>query len=834
MKTKIFALFLLVVCSFSLSAQQRVIKVFGGGAVLFQKPTAEMDSIKSDGSTLFFHYDGGSLSFLRSDVDSVTFADIQDVGGDTADVDTTSMVTVEWNNGNVTVTNPYANQGLTIMINGETVVASSSAGIADIVYRLKGSSTNGSFAISTDKKFVLLLDGLNLASSVGPAIFVASDYRCLVHLADGTVNSLADGPSNNGKGALQSVGRFVIQGGGTLNVLGNVKHGIQSSGSTTITSGVLNILGAVKDGMNVDNFIMQGGTVNVVSSGDGIDGDQGYIDISGGELTITCSGDDAKGLGCDSSLNVSGGEITVTVTGSQSKAIKTKENMTVSGGSIEVHADGTVVMEESGSGYDPSFCTGIKVNGVLRVFDGSLDVSCSSSNSGGKAISCDGDIFISGGTISLTATGGCVKYLDPTGVYTSYSSTCLKSDANITVSGGQLTAVAGGRAISADGNYTQTGGNVITSTNAVGFTTIGSGTSCTDGFASACLKSDGHIQMLQGSFSGTSTGKGGRGIVGDSTLTIGTIGAADSLLHIYVTTSGAPVNASSGGGWPGGGGGSSDYWKGLPKGIKIQDTIRIYSGVLQSYCSQTSGSTTGEALESKSAIIIYGGVVETNAYDDAINAGTYLEINNGKVWAYSRGNDAIDCNGTTIYINGGTIVCRGSETGFDDNADRGGHMYVTGGTIVAVGGNMGAIEGTPTVTNQKYLVLSSSSGGGWPGGGGGGSTLATNGFCVKNNDATEEILTFKWTNASGNGFQMSASLPEADPRDNNMVCKLPADIVGGGSKAVSGIFITTPDVQSGTYRYYTSPTITGGTNWHGIYDGATVTTSGNGTTTTAR
>ena len=117
--------------------------------------------------------------------------------------------------------------------------------------------------------------------------------------------------------------------------------------------------------------------MNVVSSGDGIDGDQGYIDISGGELTITCSGDDAKGLGCDSSLNVSGGSVTVTMTGSQSKAIKTKENMTVSGGSIEVHADGTVVMEESGSGYDPSFCTGIKVNGVLRVFYGSLDVSCS-------------------------------------------------------------------------------------------------------------------------------------------------------------------------------------------------------------------------------------------------------------------------------------------------------------------------------------------------------------------------------------------------------------------------------------------------------------------------
>jgi hypothetical protein len=53
------------------------------------------------------------------------------------------------------------------------------------------------------------------------------------------------------------------------------------------------------------------------------------------------------------------------------------------------------------------------------------------------------------------------------------------------------------------------------------------------------------------------------------------------------------------------------------------------------------------------------------------------------------------------------------------------------------------------------------------------------------------------------------------------------------SKRVSGFFITTPAIQAGTYTYYTSPTITGGTQWHGLYSGATVTTSGNGTSTTA-
>ena len=82
-----------------------------------------------------------------------------------------------------------------------------------------------------------------------------------------------------------------------------------------------------------------------------------------------------------------------------------------------------------------------------------------------------------------------------------------------------------------------------------------------------------------------------------------------------------------------GGGGSTDYWKGLPKGFKIDGNIIINSGYVQSYCSQSSGESNGEAIESKDSLFINGGYVETNAYDDAINASNYLEINGGRVWA---------------------------------------------------------------------------------------------------------------------------------------------------------------------------------------------------------
>ena len=805
---------ILITCLIAVNgiAQTQVLKVYSGGAVLMEKNVDDMDSIKSANGYLILYYSNGSQSFMLNSIDSIGFAFVNNGTSDSTAIDTTGCVRITWSDTTVAVRNPYSSQGLSINVSGGDVTAVSQCDIADIVYLLEGTSSDGSFKLTTDRKFIILLDGVNLTNDNGAAIKILSDYRGIVHTASGTVNTLCDGTASGDKGALQSKGRFVFQGSGTLNVSGLAKHGIQSSGSTTIISGNINVLTAVKDGMNVDNFIMSGGTVNVTSLGDGVDGDQGYIFISGGTLTITCNSDDVKGLGCDSTLTISGGTVNITVNGDQSKGIKTKENLIISGGNITVNANGTVVMEALGSGYEPSYCTGLKASGYMYMVGGTVTVTCPSTNDGGKAISTDGDIIIYGGSLNLTAAGSCQKYLDETGVYDSYSSTCLKSDGNITINGGIHTLAAQGRAISCDGNFYLNGGNTTLSTNGTGFTTIGSGTSCTDGFAPACIKSDGHIVITAGTLIATSTGKGGRGLVADSTFTLGTLGAADSLINIQIFTSGAPVNAA-GGGW---GGQSSDYWKGLPKGLKIDGNITINSGHLSVYCSQTSGDPNGEAIESKDSIFINGGYIEANSYDDAINAANYIEINGGHIWAWARGNDAIDCNGNSIYLNGGTVVAYGSECALDDNSDHGGHLYITGGTLVAIGGNMGAIEGTPTLSNQKGLRLNISSGG-W---GGGGTSIATNGFCIKNSDG-DDVLVFKSPAVSGNGFQNAIASPhKGGPKPP-----------GGNS---SRVYVSSPDIQAGTYTYYTSPNVSGGTHWHGLYSGASVTTSGNGTNVTAQ
>lgn len=803
---------LLGTLSLGASAQERYMKVYSGGQVVYSSTTSGNNNIHFSGSDAVFSHNGDVWTRATGAIDSLVFS-LTGEGEDTVAVDTGTAVRIAWNGNTATIANPFASRGVSVTADGGHVVVNSTLDSAYVPYILSGSSGDGSLTISTVAKVFIKLDGLSLTSTDGPALLVASDKKALIEIA-GT-NSLSDSDRNTGKGAFQSVGKVQLTGEGTLNVSGLAKHAIQTSGSFTIDGGHIAVLSAVKDGMNVDNFVMNGGTVSISgAAGDALDGDQGYIGIYGGRLIVNCTAAGAKGLNCDSTLTIGGGEVEVTVSGDGSKGLRTKGDFAMRSGSLTVHADGTVAMETAANGYDPSYCTGIKVGGNARITGGVLSVVCAATNAGGKAISSDGDIDIAGGTLTLTATGSCSTYTDSTGTTDSYSSTCIKANGNVTISGGTITATAGGRAISADGNYSQTGGSITASTSAAGFGTVrySSGSSYySDGFAAACLKVDGNISFSAGTFTGSSTGKAGRGIRGKGTLTFGTTGAADSLLHVYVTTSGAPFLSSS----------NSSYWRGLPKGVKIEGDITVNSGYLRSYCSQTSsgggfggGGDNGEGIETKSNLVVNGGYVEANSLDDAINAASYIQINGGHVWAYARGNDGMDCNGSRIDINGGTVICQGTEVAIDDNGDHGGKLYVTGGTIVLIGGNMGTTEATPSLTGQKSLKITGSS---W--GGGGGSTIASNGFCIKS--GSTEVLTFKSPTVSGNGFAEGSTAPLYDGP------KPP----GGNS---SGVWVTSPSIQSGTYTNYTSPGISGGSNWHGLYSGATVTTSGSGTSITAQ
>lgn len=809
MKYKI--LFIVTILLAGLShAQERIVKVHSHGQEVHSFPTIGNNRLTFSSDSAVFSHNGSTWAAPLSGIDSLTFVNNHAQDSDLLDIDFQQGVIITWTGSAVSIVNPYASMGVNITHSQGHVTVDANSNDDDLTYLLIGNCADGSVTFNSKKKIIVGFENLSLTNPSGPAVLITSDKRCIINIT-GT-NDLSDGTSNTQKATLQSSAKLEFYGTGALSVAGLAKHGIQCSKSATVFSGHINVTTAVKDGMNVDNYIQNGGEVIVNSLGDGIDGDQGYIDITRGQLTITTSGLDSKGLGCDSTITISGGTVDVTVSGNQSKAIKSKSTIYVTGGTVNVHANGSLVLEPLGNGYSPSYCTGIKASGNIIMTGANTTITCPDNNAGGKGLSADGDIVINCGRHIIVATGTCAAYTDSLGHNQNYSSTCIKSNGNIRFEGGILDLTAGGRAISCDGTFTQIAGNLTSSTSANGFTTIGSGTSCSDGFAPACLKADGDITFVSGSFSATSTGKGGRGIAGGSNFVMGNPGSDDSFLSVNVTTSGAPVNVTSSGGGPGGS--SGNYWKGLPKGVKIADSIHIYSGHLRSYCAQASGDPTAEAIETKGFMLVDGGIIEANSYDDAINSTTGMTINGGKIWAYSRGNDAIDNNGSYTYINGGTIIAQSDrEMGIDASTDAGGHFYITGGTVIAKG-TMGAWD-TPTTSasnSQHYVTLGGNSGG-W-GGGSGTSVSLTDGFCIKQGET--DIMIYRADAITGSGFETGTKPPPG----------------GGGSGSIA---VCTPYITTGsTYTLYTSPTISGGTQWHGLYSGATCTTSGSGSNLTVR
>jgi len=703
----------ILVVLFSLCAlqAQEILHLYNGGTVVFEKAISNIDSITFQSGNSIFSCSDEYRAFAIQNVDSITFSN------DTMIASTDIYIT--YNGNSVTVINPLASAGITITTSGADVTVVSTAGIQDVVYHLSGSTSDGSLYITPDKRLTLSLEGVSITNNDGPAIDVLIDKAVTVVLASGSQNYLNDGASSSKKAALQSKSQIIFNGSGTLTVNGAVRNGIHSDDYVLVNSGNIVVASAVADGIHCDWFIQEGGTLDITSADDGIDGDEGYIEINGGSLTIHTTSADSKSIKCDSTITINAGNITIVNSGNQSKGLKSGVGTTIKGGTINITSSGTTVLESTSSGNDPSYCSAMVSNGFITINGGTLTITLPSSNAGGKGISADGAITITGGDINITTAGAGAAYTVSGSTMDSYSSSCIKSDVSINLTGGHITC--------------------------------------------------------------SSSGAGGKGITCDGTITIGATGAADSLLTLTVSTSGAHFTVTSGsGGW---GGSSTDYCN--PKGIKADGNLTVNSGIITVNCTQNTEG--GECLESKATLAINGGLLTLiSTYDDAINASSRLDINGGTIYAASNNNDAIDSNGA-LYITGGLTIAssiKSPEEAFDCDNNV---FAITGGTVVGTGpsGNMYSSP-TGSACTQHSIKY----------------TCSSNSYIqiVRNSD-NAVILTFHVPTMSGGG---GGGWPG-----------------GGGGSSNAVLTFSCPELTQGTYTLKYGGSVSGGTDFHNYLTGAT-------------
>lgn len=344
----------------------------------------------------------------------------------------------------------------------------------------------------------------------------------------------------------------------------------------------------------------------------------------------------------------------------ENAAVKVK-----SGAALAIGGTGTLTVDGNAK-------NGIKgaADAVITVAEVKLSI-----NAANDGLSCDDELNITGGTLSITAGGDAVKASPDTGDTENPDTTSL---GNVTISGGTLTLNATGEGVQADGDLTISGGTFHVKTNG------GHTTALTDDSASCKgFKAGGALTVTGGTL---------------------TVDSADDALHAStdVTISGGTLTLATG-----------------DDGVHADNDIVIGTkGASSTTTPKISITASYEGLEG-TTVNVYSGDIDVAASDDGVNAANStlgersdkyaINIAGGDLYI-DAGSDGLDSN-NDINITGGKVEVYGADAMMDAAIDYDGTFTLSGGTLFGAG-----ME--PSAGTQAYIAVgeTSPSGGGMGGG----------------------------------------------------------------------------------------------------------------------
>ena len=378
-----------LVLTIAAGAQTLNVKV---GSVTYQFPASQTGEMT--------YANGETVTIMGK---TFTLTDITAMTVDNSKVsDGTIGVSYDGSTASVTVAGNVA-QYVTPTVSGAHVSIAQSDNLAEeITYTLSGTSADGEFYMSGSYKATIELNGLTLTNATpvysGAAVHIQNGKRIKVKIVTGTTNTLSDASTGSQKGCLYIKGHAEFAQKGTLNVVGNVKHGIKTGEYMTLKNATINVTSAVGDGINcAEYFLMESGTINISGTQD--DGIQ--CDIDGDTSTGETTDHEDEDSG---NVYIEGGTINITVTADAAKGIKGEGDMRISGGDITVKTTGGGVWDSTKVKTKASACLG--ADGNMTISGGTLNLT--STGAGGKGINGDGTFTATGGTIIIKTSGNAV------------------------------------------------------------------------------------------------------------------------------------------------------------------------------------------------------------------------------------------------------------------------------------------------------------------------------------------------------------------------------------------------------------------------------------------
>ena len=234
---------------------------------------------------------------------------------------------------------------------------------------------------------------------------LSGSYKCTVSLADVTL-------TNPGGAAINITNGKRIQLSAKKNTTNTLSDGTGSQKACIYSKGQLQLQG--------------NGTLNVVANCKHAIKSASYISIKNLTLNITAAASD--GISCEEYFQMKSGALTISGVGDD--AIQCDLGGDTSTGETEDHED-----EDSGNVY---------------LEGGTINLTVTADAA--KGIKASGDVRMSGGSLTVTQTGGIVVEENDISYPTS-----VKADGNVSITGGEITitnTAEGGKGISAEGTLT--------------------------------------------------------------------------------------------------------------------------------------------------------------------------------------------------------------------------------------------------------------------------------------------------------------------------------------------------------------------------------------------
>ena len=336
-----------------------------------------------------------SSSYTGSSVNAQTTSSNNKVAGSSGDVFSDRDLSGAYDDDvfSVTLTGTGAESDCeSVLVSGSAVTITASG-----TYVITGTLNNGTIIVdaSKDDKVQLVLDGVSIQSSDYAAIYVKQADKVFVTLADGTVNTLANGgkytqrDENDVDAVIFSKDDITFNGTGSLRITASAGSGIVGKDEVTITAGSYEITAAEHAIRAKDSLAIADGNFSLYATGDGLhaensdDDTLGNIYIASGSFVIQAR-DDA--IHANTLLQINGGSFSITAAeGLEATYIR------INGGSIQISAtDDGINAARKSSVYTPT----VEFNG------GDITIVMGSGDTDG--VDSNGNIVVNGGTIRVS------------------------------------------------------------------------------------------------------------------------------------------------------------------------------------------------------------------------------------------------------------------------------------------------------------------------------------------------------------------------------------------------------------------------------------------------